>query len=137
MENLWRNAMTQSGDEMGRLAKRFIDAIEAGDAETIAAIYADDATIWHNHDNKTQTRAENLETLKGFIAGVPRRRYVERKVTSFPGGFVHQHVLIAETAKGRVLTLPACLICTVADGRITRLDEYFDSAPLTAWIGRH
>ena len=29
---------------------------------------------------------------------------------------------------GEDFILPACLICVVEDGRITRLDEYFDPA---------
>jgi len=115
------------------LAKRFIDAVEAGDTETIEAIYAPNASIWHNNDRIAQTRDENLKTLRGFIRFAPKRRYTERKVTPFPGGFVHQHVLVAETAKGKVLELACCLVCTVVDGKITRLDEYLDSTPLVAW----
>jgi ketosteroid isomerase-like protein len=123
----------ESAEQLWALAKRFIDAVEAGDTETIEAIYAADATIWHNNDRLAQTRAENLKTLRSFIRFAPKRRYTERKVTPFPGGFVHQHVLVAETDKGKVLELACCLVCTVADGKITRLDEYLDSAPLAVW----
>jgi ketosteroid isomerase-like protein len=43
-----------------------------------------------------------------------------------------QHVLRAQLKNGRELALPACIICVVKHGRITRLDEYVDSAPLSA-----
>jgi hypothetical protein len=46
----------------------------------------------------------------------------------FEGGFVHQHELRGVRADGVKLALPACLVCLVKDGKITRLDEYFDSA---------
>jgi ketosteroid isomerase-like protein len=49
-------------------------------------------------------------------------------VHTFDGGFVHQHVLSGTRKDGARLSLPACLVCEVKDGRITRLDEYFDSA---------
>jgi ketosteroid isomerase-like protein len=32
-----------------------------------------------------------------------------------------------------VVELPACIVCSVADGTITRLDEYFDAAQVEAW----
>ena len=123
----------ETAEQLSALAKRFVDAVEAGDTATIEAIYAPDAIIWHNNDSIAQTREENLKTLNGFIRFAPKRRYTERKVIPFAGGFVHQHVLIAETAKGKVLELACCLVCTVKDGKITRLDEYLDSAPLVAW----
>ena len=37
---------------------------------------------------------------------------------------------------GPVLELPASLICQVQNGVIVRLDEYCDSAPLTAWYAQ-
>ena len=48
---------------------------------------------------------------------------------------MQQHVLRATiTATGEPYAMPACIICTVVDGRVTRRDEYMDSAhvePLT------
>ena len=59
----------------------------------------------------------------------------DRRLVAFPGGFVQQHLLIAEFANGKVLELPACIVCAVSGGRITRLDEYFDSKPLERLAG--
>ena len=52
-------------------------------------------------------------------------RYEAVRLAPVPGGFVQQHVV-----RGRALVLPAVVVCQVRDGRITRLDEYFDSAQL-------
>jgi ketosteroid isomerase-like protein len=42
---------------------------------------------------------------------------------------VQQHVLRGTRALDGVrVALPACIVCAVKDGKITRLDEYFDSA---------
>lgn len=110
------------------LARRFFDAIEAGDVETVADCYTPDAAIWHNFDNVAQSREENLSVLRGLIDRISNRRYEDRRVEVFDGGFVHQHVLSGTRKDGQRVSLPAALICRLRDGRIARLDEYLDSA---------
>ena len=123
--------MTLPGIEA--LAARFFDAIEAGDIVTVGDCYAADAAIWHNTDGLTITPAENLAVLENFIRQIPERRYAERRLTAYPGGFVQQHRLMAKRRDGLPVELTACIVCAVADGKITRLDEYFDSAQVAAW----
>jgi len=112
---------------------RFFDAIEAGDIEAVAACYADDVVVWHNTDGLSSTKAENLKVLAGFVKHTPFRRYEDRRVAVFPGGFVQQHVLKSAKADGTPVALHAAIVCAVKDGAITRLDEYFDSAELATW----
>jgi ketosteroid isomerase-like protein len=120
-----------SDEAMRALAKRFFDCIEAGDIEGLVACYAPDAVIWHNSDGAEQGPAENAQTLRGFVARIAHRVYDERRVAVFEDGFVQQHLLRGRRAKdGGPVALPACIVCQVKDGRITRLDEYFDSAHL-------
>jgi ketosteroid isomerase-like protein len=64
---------------------------------------------------------------------VPERHYTRRRLEVFEGGFVEQHLLRGKLADGREVSLAACIVCKVRDGRITRLDEYFDSAELEKW----
>ncbi len=120
-------------EEIAALATRFFDAIEAGDIAAVGACYADEAVIWHNTDGLANTKAENLATLAGFIRYIPERRYTDRRVRPFPGGFVQQHRLVGRRRDGVEVTLTACIVCAVADGAITRLDEYFDAAQVAAW----
>jgi ketosteroid isomerase-like protein len=120
-------------DEIERLARGFFDAIERGDIGKVRDTYASDAVIWHNFDGKESTRDENLATLNGFIKAVPTRRYTERKLDVFDSGFVQRHLLVGNLAGGKEVSLAACVVCQVDDGRITRLDEYFDSAALAKW----
>jgi len=116
------------GDAIRALAERFFDAIEAGDIATVREVYAPAALIWHNTDEIATSVDENLEVLKGFVGRIRDRRYRERRLEVFDGGFVQQHVLHGVRADGVAVTLPACLVCQVEGGMITRLDEYFDSA---------
>ncbi|TXS89568.1 nuclear transport factor 2 family protein [Parahaliea maris] len=114
---------------MRSLAKRFFDSVEAGDIDGLVACYAPQARIWHNTDRVEQTPTDNKATLLGMVSRIEQRRYDERRLDTFPGGFVQQHVLRGTRVHDGVrVELPACVVCQVADGRITRLDEYFDSA---------
>jgi ketosteroid isomerase-like protein len=119
--------------EIEALAKRFFDAIEAGDVEAVGACYADDVVIWHNTDGAAQGKADNLQVLSGLVRGFPTRSYAERRLTAFPGGFVQQHVLRATNRSGGQRELAAAIVCAVSGGKITRLDEYFDSAHVAAF----
>lgn len=111
------------------LARRFFDAVEAGDIDTLIACYAPDAKIWHNTDQLEQSPEDNRRTLAGMATRIRDRIYDARRVNVFPGGFVHQHVLKGTRVQDGVrVELPACIVCQVSEGRITRLDEYFDSA---------
>jgi ketosteroid isomerase-like protein len=110
------------------LAKRFFDAVENGDIATLHGCYAPDAKIWHNTDDAEQSRDDNAETLKGFVQRISNRVYANRRLQAFEGGFVQQHELTGVRADGVAVRLTACIVCAVEDGRITRLDEYFDSA---------
>lgn len=129
--------MTGADDMAVRaLADRFIDAIQAGDIETVKACYDPDVVVWLNTAGVGVDRQANIAVLTGFIGKTSERLYQNRRVQAFPGGYVQQHLLKATHVKGPVLELPASLICQVRDGVIVRLDEYFDSAPLTAWYAQ-
>lgn len=110
------------------LAKRLFDGIEAGNIGVLREVYAPDVEIWHNTDGQVQTADDNVKTLEGFVGRISNRRYTNRRLQAFPGGFVQQHVLTGTRKDGAQVSLPACIVCKVAGGRITRLDEYFDSA---------
>lgn len=109
-------------------ATRFFDAIERGDIDTVRHSYTPDVGIWHNFDDKVQTRDENLATLTGMVGRISDRVYSDRQLEVFDGGFVQQHVLWGTRKDGKRVSLPAALICRMRDGRIARLDEYIDSA---------
>jgi ketosteroid isomerase-like protein len=105
------------------------------DTEAIRGIYAEDARIWHNNDNAEQTPDENLRTLRWVTRNIKDLRYEEMRRQETTNGFIQQHVLRGIAPNGTVLEIPACIVCTVKDGRITRLEEYLDSAHTAALRG--
>lgn len=116
-------------DDILALAKRFFDAIEQGDIATMQNSFTPDAPIWHNTDELEVTPAQTATTLTGMVKRITNRKYAERRIHAFPGGFVQQHALTGNrTHDGGAVRLPCCIVCEVKHGKITRLDEYFDSA---------
>ncbi|MGL4542954.1 MAG: nuclear transport factor 2 family protein [Polymorphobacter sp.] len=117
------------------LAEKFLGAIESGDTATVRACYAPDAEIWHNNDGVTQSVEQNMAVLEWFIAKLPDRHYRLVRRVALPDGFLQQHVLEATLPDGTRWEMPACVIVRIANGRITRLDEYLDSAHTKALRG--
>jgi ketosteroid isomerase-like protein len=118
------------------IADRFFAAIEAGDIATVREIYAADAEIWHNTDGLVQTPDDNARTLGWITANLRDVNYTKIKRSTTDDGFVQQHVLVATNRAGNRVEVPACIVTTIRDGRITRLDEYIDSASVAEIMER-
>ena len=110
------------------IAERLFTSIEEGDIETVRQLYADNAVVWHNTDGKLQPVDDNMRVLQWLAENTSNLRYEEVRRWATLDGFVQQHVLRGTNAKGNPFELAACVIVTVSDGAITRLDEYLDSA---------
>ena len=70
-------------------------------------------------------------SLPGFArlrGKVPDLRMDAVRRRGVPGGFVEQHVLTGTMPSGDTLRVVGCFLGTVADGRITRLEEYVDGS---------
>lgn len=107
---------------------RFFAAIEAGDIDTVRAMYTPDAVIWHNDDLIEQNVEDNLKILKALHRTVSGLRYEVVRRAELPDGVIQQHVLHGVLPNGKPVTLHAAMYLRVRDGRISRIDEYLDSA---------
>lgn len=110
------------------LARRFVAAIQAGDADAVRTFYAPDAKIWHNIDDVEQTVDQNLKSLAWFVRTLPDRTYRVQRIAPLPDGFLQQHVLEATLPNGERWAMDACVVVRVENGKIARLDEYLNSA---------
>ena len=110
-----------------RLCHRLFDAIEAGDIAGVDACYAPEMTMWFNVTNQESTREENLEALVKGKDLHRRRTYNDRTISTFDDGFVAQYILNVVARDGTKVTLSACLVGQVHDGKIVKLFEYLDS----------
>lgn len=111
-------------------------AIEQGDMDRLAACFAPGALIWHNYDEKEQTVVQAAVALKGLHDASHRVAYTDQTLTQVGSLVFSKHVLNAELKKGGVLRLHALMQITIDDlGRITRIDEYFDSRAIDILAG--
>jgi len=116
-----------TADEIDALATAFFGAIEEGDLDAVKACYAAEAVVWHNYDLVEQPVQDNLLTLAFVVGALADRRYEDVRRIILDDGFVQQHVLRGDAPGGR-LEMPAMMRVRVADGCITRIDEYLDPA---------
>lgn len=114
------------------LADRMFGAIEAGDLDALRAVYADDFVAWTNFDDSTKGVDDTLRVLGWLGARLTDRRYeiVRREVIE--RGFLQQHVLRGTAPDGSAVAMPACVVASVVDGRVSRIDEYLDPSALAA-----
>jgi ketosteroid isomerase-like protein len=112
------------------IARRFFAAIEAGDLEALAALYAPDMTIWHNIYQIEMSGQQHIDRMRaGFLPRYRNRRYSDIRLILTPEGFVQRHVFNAELESGETVRIPSCLICDVRDGQIVRIEEYLTMSP--------
>ena len=120
--------MTDSAADILALAERLSEASKRGDNEEIARCYAPDARIWRNFDGYEQTIEEMFKVSRWINKKLNNRIYTVLRREAIPGGYVQQHVMTGTLANGDTFELPACFVALVKDGRITRVEEYLDSA---------
>lgn len=100
-------------------------AVASRDIDAVAALYHPDLVVWHSYDNAEQTRSENLESLGTFLSMAVEVRYDDIRRQRTETGFLQQHTLAARLPDGSVLApRPVCLVVTLSEGLIVRLDEY-------------
>ena len=108
------------------------EQIEAKRVEGVAASYADDVLVWHNFSNTTQTKPENLKVLDGLTKNVAQIRYDVTERVLLGDRVMQRHLLRCRVDGGEEVVIPACIFVTVRDGKITRIDEYLDTAQSNA-----
>ena len=116
------------------LANQFMTALEQADESAIRRFYADNAAIWHNFDGLEQTVEDNIASLHWLRGHLVDIRYADVVHSDIADGLLQRHVMTGKSASGELLAMPACVIFTIEDGRITRLEEYLDPTPLLGLI---
>lgn len=117
------------------IAERLFAAIEGGNVDAVRNLYTSDVVVWHNTDDLEQPLDVNLRVLRWMVRTLPIRRYSEQRLSATNDGFVSRHVLRGTRVDGRAVAIPACIVATCTGGRISRIDEYIDSAHVSQVTG--
>ena len=80
-------------------------AIQRGDIEAVAPLYADDVEVWHNVTGRAIDKAASLDLLRFWSGQVSEMRYEVVERSCYEGGAVQRHVIHGR-AGGEVL---ACI----------------------------
>lgn len=107
------------------IADRFFKAIEAGDLDSVRSVLSDDAVIYSNFGGENGVD-HTLKILGWLTRRADGLRYEITRRDEIEGGFLQEHVLTATAPNGTAISMPACVVVTMADGKIVRLHEYLD-----------
>jgi ketosteroid isomerase-like protein len=121
---------TMKSSDMAALAERLVEAAANGRLDEIRRAYSPDAVIWHNVNGREESLEENMRAFAVLAAKISDLRYTKLRLRPFDGGFLQQHTLVGRVGDKK-LTLDACLVFTVRDGKLRRCEEYFDGAQLS------
>ena len=126
----------QANTGVEHVVNAYFDAIQKFDFSTVSRLYSESLTVWHNFTDSEQDKASNLQGLRAIEAFTAIHYHIiERHVVG--NRVAQRHRLQVTRADGRSFDLPVAIFLTVEHGQITRVDEYFDSAQLTALSSPH
>ncbi|OBI08215.1 nuclear transport factor 2 family protein [Mycobacterium scrofulaceum] len=112
-------------------ADRLFTAIEKGDYAAVDRMWSDDVAVWRVGARRDDGKARALRVIDWFITATTERRYEILDRRFFEGGFVQQHVLHATGHAGQSISMRVCIVIRVGgNGRLDRIDEYFDPAEI-------
>lgn len=117
------------------IARQLRERLIARDAAGVGELYADDVIVWRNGDNRELVKKQVMKVIGFLTTSVTNLEYADVRVTPTSDGFVQQHVLRCTSPSGAQVAAHTCLVARIADGRIARLDEYFDAAQLAPLMG--
>ena len=120
--------MSWTARQIGEASKA---ALERGTAAPLE-MYAADATVWHNTDEVDGPARDARGNLDILRAAVPNFRAAETRLHVWEDGCALQYAFVGTLPSGAALRIPGCIIVTVRDGLIARVQEYVDSAHAAA-----
>ncbi|OBI16040.1 nuclear transport factor 2 family protein [Mycobacterium sp. E2497] len=120
-----------SRDTIADAADRLFAAIEKGDFAAVERMWSDDIAVWRVGARRDDGKARALRVIDWFISATTERHYEVLDRRFFDGGFVQQHLLHATGRAGQSISMRVCIVIRVGgDGRLERIDEYFDPAEI-------
>ena len=118
------------------VADRLFDAIEHSDIALVQEMWNDDIVVWKVAD-RDRGRESALRVISWFVNATTARRYEILDRQLFDGGFVQQHILHADGRNSGSISMRVCIVIKLgANGRISRIDEYFDPAEMAPLLER-
>jgi ketosteroid isomerase-like protein len=110
------------------VASDFVAALADSDIEALRALLAPDASFWVNIGSSSFSVDERLAVLEQERSHLVALTFEGVRTQATPTGFVVQLTTVATTTAGTDLRIPVCLVATADGDRVSRVEEYADSA---------
>jgi predicted ester cyclase/ketosteroid isomerase-like protein len=118
-----------------QLANALFDSIEAHDIKKFLSLCTADARVIDTSEGADTPIAEEA----AFMATMPKLfkafKYAQRRYVATADGAVLQHSLQGETQSGHSVDMAIMIRMYVTQGKISRMEEYYDSGPAAAIFG--
>ena len=116
------------------VAKRLTRAVADNDVDALAALYAPGSVVWHSTD-QVELKLEQVKDLVRAIRAVAHCTITVSATLTTEHGFVQTQENTYTFRDGTSTRFHAALVVTLdGEGRISRLEEYLDSAGLAPLI---
>ena len=113
-----------------------MQAAGEGDEAAARACMHPDAEIWHNYNNATQTVDENMALMLKMKAMESKRVYEIHLMEEVSGGYIQRHTLHMTSLDGNdTYSVEALALVKVRDGKIARIEEFINPAPILPLLG--
>ncbi len=124
--------MAQVDDEASSLAtvEGFTAAWLAQDIARLAALMAEDFTLWNNCSGVELRKPESTRYFGALAAMIRSNAYSDIRRYRTPTGVVQQNLASFETVEGKFADIPLMLVFTLRGGLISRCEAYLDSTGL-------
>lgn len=114
-------------DEAAGVARELLRALEMDDDDAVRACCADDVVFWNNLDVERSVD-EVLVVHAAERRHVPDLHFEDVRIRATEDGYVQQATIRGTTTTDVDVTIPVCAVVTVANGRVSRLEEYVSSS---------
>lgn len=115
------------------LLTTYYGAIEAKDTARYSAYYAADMTTTFANAPKIESAEAFVTTLSGLLEQIESLHHdVITAWEEDDGVLIFESVSTWTLLDGRSLSIPACSVCRIVDGKFTDQQIYVDNAPLFA-----
>jgi ketosteroid isomerase-like protein len=114
------------------LAGRFTEAIAKRDLAALRNLFSPSAVFWTNVGRTETPLEQRLQGIALEFRIFEEFRFEDLRCHPYSDGFALQMTARGRTTRGDRFEFPMCAIARVENGRLERLDEYVDAAPIAA-----
>ena len=113
--------------DIDAIVQSLADSLRTGSADAFLGYLAPGAILWHNDTRQEVDAAATLQGIGARLQLVRDRAPEVLRVSPTLDGFVMQFALRGTVvANGNPFEMQNCIVVTLVDDQVTRIDEYVD-----------